>query len=241
MKQIGIILNLCLGLLSVSAIAEVIKLSRNGICHGESSAYYSKTKTFKPFLSMDECLASGGRLLKEASKPNIELKAPSYQSPSKYKREYFKHWSDDDGDCVNIRHELLMRQSTSTIDTGKNKCTVERGRWNEPYTGKIFYNAKDLDIDHIVPLYWAWQHGADQWSSEQRQRFANDDANLLAVKSSVNREKGALGPTDWLPPNSQFHCQYLSRWKRIILKYELKLSEIEQQHIDRLHSEKCQK
>ena len=241
MKLVGIVLIFCFGLLSGSAIAEVIKLSRSGVCHGDSSPYYSKTKSFKPFLSMDECLAAGGRLPKGVSQSDIEPKALSYQPSRKYKREYFEHWSDDDGDCINKRHELLMKQSTSTIDTGKNKCTVERGRWNDPYTGKVFYNARKMDIDHIVPLYWAWQHGADLWSSEKRKLFANDDANLLAVQASVNREKGALGPTDWLPPDSQYHCQYLTRWKRIILTYELKLSELEQQHIDRLHSEKCKK
>lgn len=40
----------------------VIKKSRSGICHGPSSAWYSRTKRFISFLSMDDCLSSGGRL-----------------------------------------------------------------------------------------------------------------------------------------------------------------------------------
>jgi hypothetical protein len=32
------------------------------------------------------------------------------------------------------------------------------------------------------PLAWVLGHGAYQWTPEQRQRFANDPANLLAVR-----------------------------------------------------------
>ncbi|WP_422473669.1 HNH endonuclease family protein [Endozoicomonas sp. ALB032] len=241
MKFIGTTLLLYTALLSEIAVASVVKLSRGGICHGEASPHYDRTKNFQPFLSMDECLAAGGQLPKGQSHFNQKQKTSNYQPSREYRREYFDHWSDDDRDCINTRHELLLEQSTSTIDTGKNKCTVERGRWNDPYTGKIFYNARDLDVDHVIPLYWAWQHGADQWSTERRKQFANDEVNLLAVQGSVNREKGAKGPLEWLPPDNRYHCQYLSRWKRIILKYGLKLSAAEQQRIQWLHSEKCQK
>lgn len=37
------------------------KKSRTGICHDQSSTYYYKTKIYKTFNSIDECLKSGGR------------------------------------------------------------------------------------------------------------------------------------------------------------------------------------
>jgi hypothetical protein len=42
----------------------VVKKSRTGICHAPGSTYYSRTKNFTPFKTLDECLKSGGRLPK---------------------------------------------------------------------------------------------------------------------------------------------------------------------------------
>lgn len=39
----------------------IIKLSRNGICHPPTGAFYYKTKYFKPYKSMSACIAAGGR------------------------------------------------------------------------------------------------------------------------------------------------------------------------------------
>jgi len=44
---------------------DIIKKSNSGICHDKKSQYYSKTKNFKPFKTMKECLDSGGRLPKK--------------------------------------------------------------------------------------------------------------------------------------------------------------------------------
>jgi hypothetical protein len=42
----------------------VVKKSKSGICHAPGSTYYSRTKNFTPFKTLDECLKSGGRLPK---------------------------------------------------------------------------------------------------------------------------------------------------------------------------------
>ena len=44
---------------------DVIKKSNSGLCHDKKSQYYSKTKNFKSFKTMKECLDSGGRLPKK--------------------------------------------------------------------------------------------------------------------------------------------------------------------------------
>ena len=41
-----------------------VKKSKTGICHAPGSTYYSRTKNFTPFKTLDECLKSGGRLPK---------------------------------------------------------------------------------------------------------------------------------------------------------------------------------
>lgn len=42
--------------------AGVVKKSTNDICHTPGTKYYDKTKNFTPYNTVDECLASGGRL-----------------------------------------------------------------------------------------------------------------------------------------------------------------------------------
>ncbi|WP_422449829.1 MULTISPECIES: HNH endonuclease family protein [unclassified Endozoicomonas] len=140
---------------------------------------------------------------------------------------------------MNTRHELLMKQSTSAIDTAGNQCAVYRGRWLDPYTGKTFYEARQVDIDHLVPLRWAWDRGADQWSKAKRVQFANDEVNLFAVQASVNRQKGASGALEWLPPSKSFHCQYVARFTRVVKSYGLVLSDYEQQKFRELEEQKC--
>ena len=41
-----------------------VKKSKAGICHAPGSSYYSRTKNFTPYKTLDECLKSGGRLPK---------------------------------------------------------------------------------------------------------------------------------------------------------------------------------
>ena len=79
-----------------------------------------------------------------------------------------------------------------------------------------------MDIDHVVPLHWAWTHGADVWTRERREAFANDPANLLPVESALNRQKGDKGPKDWLPPAGQ--CAYIARFQRVVRTYGMVLS-----------------
>ena len=42
---------------------------------------------------------------------------------------------------------------------------VVSGKWIGLYTGKIFDQASDIDIDHIIPLREAHISGALVWSS----------------------------------------------------------------------------
>lgn len=230
-------------LVSQSHADSIVKLSKSGICHSKESPYYERVKNFTPYSNIEKCLAEGGRL------PNVQRgkevrsstpKAGQAVSVGGYDRSLFEHWIDADGDCMNTRNELLVKLSTSTLTyKNDNKCSVARGRWIDPYTGKIFFTSKDLDVDHLVPLKWAWEHGASEWTHDERRKFANDEANLFAVDSSVNREKGALGPLDWLPPSKEFHCQYVSRFTRIVKQYRLKMSSTEEGRMSVLLNKAC--
>ena len=140
-----------------------------------------------------------------------------------YKRSAFSHWADFDLDCQTSRAETLIRYNMGVLrfKTDK-KCLVTQGVWLCPYTGKVFYIAKKLDIDHVIPLKWAWEHGASEWSKEKRKQFANDPENLLAVELGANRRKSAQGPDTWQPSLVSFRAGYLVKWEYLKNKYGLK-------------------
>nr|WP_274382401.1 HNH endonuclease family protein [Rhodovulum sulfidophilum] len=110
-------------------------------------------------------------------------------------------------------------------------CSVRHGRWFASYTGQVVTNAGDLDIDHIVPLRYAWGHGAARWSAQKRARFARDPVNLLPVSASANCSKGARGPLEWLPPDQGLRCQYVRRFRRIAASYGLVHSAAEEREL----------
>jgi len=139
-----------------------------------------------------------------------------------YDRNEYGRWKDVDGDCQNTRHEVLIGSSAESVQfKTEKKCLVVSGKWIGLYTGKIFSNARKLDIDHVVPLKEAHISGASAWTKEKKRQFANDEENLLAVSRSANRSKGAKDPAKWMPKNEAFHCEYIKKWVAVKEKYIL--------------------
>ncbi|MFT6909504.1 MAG: hypothetical protein ACJAS1_006225 [Oleiphilaceae bacterium] len=85
-----------------------------------------------------------------------------------------------------------------------------------------------------MPLKFAHGHGADNWSRERKAMFANDLDNLILAKASLNRQKGAKGLTEWLPPNHKYRCEYIARFNAVMVKYELSYIPSEQRIIKRM-------
>lgn len=219
-------------LISLPSYAAVVKLSKSGICHTTDSPWYQRTKQYSSFSDLQSCLDAGGRLPKGVSSSESS-KTPQFASHdvthSGYSRAKFgQGWADTDGDCQDSRAEALIE--TSTIPARTSGCRVLSGRWISPYSGEVILNASVIDLDHVVALKWAWDHGAHRWSTQRREAFANDPVNLQPVEAALNRAKGAKGPDDWLPPKGQ--CQYVARFKRITMKYALDLTTAEQAWID---------
>jgi|SRR5690554_3162418 len=75
-------------LLLAISYADVVKKSSSGICHGQQSPHYDRTKNFKAFDSLDKCLKSGGRL-------PANYKKSEASSNSSYSRNAFQHWIDE--------------------------------------------------------------------------------------------------------------------------------------------------
>ena len=146
-----------------------------------------------------------------------------YAYAESYHRDAFIHWSDVDHDGYDARQQALKMQSVGPVKCVKTShgFVVVSGKWICPYTGKIFTNPHDVDLDHVVSLSWAWKHGADSWKPSIRTEFANDQENLLVVDATENRRKGDKGPDEWLPSRKGYRTEYHEKWTRIIKKYEL--------------------
>ena len=153
---------------------------------------------------------------------------PSYQA---YKRTMYKHWIDEDGDCQNTRNEVLIRDSIEPVKyKTSNECVVVSGTWKDPYTGTVFHDPKQLDVDHMVPLKNAHESGGWAWDSENKKSYANYLANswhLIAVSASENRKKGDKGPDKYLSPQVEYHCTYVKNWVKIKEEWGLEMTESE--------------
>lgn len=134
--------------------------------------------------------------------------------------------------------ETLITYSLSPVrfKTKKN-CMVVSGKWISLFSGKTIYTASAIDIDHIVPLKWAWDHGAMYWTKNKRVRFANAPENLLSVEARLNRQKGAKGINEWLPPANQ--CQYIARFIRISKTYSLELDSNDKVSHEKIRQQYC--
>lgn len=156
-----------------------------------------------------------------------------------YDRDNWYHWNKNVSGCKNLRHALLEITSLEPVTYHSEKqCRVINGKWYGPYTNTFFYNSSQLDIDHVVPLSWAASHGAINWSKKMKRQFANDIDNLIPVSRSENRKKGALGFDDYLPPNKDFHCDYIEKFENIVSSYKLIYKEDEAATLLRL-SDSC--
>lgn len=156
-----------------------------------------------------------------------------------YKRTLYKHWIDEDGDCQNTRAEVLIRDDDDGVVEfkGQDQCEVIGGTWFDPYTGQTFRVAKELDVDHVVPLKNAHESGAWAWSEERRKEYANYlkyNKHLLAVKASENRKKGDKGPDRYMPPRKAFHCEYVQVWVKIKEDWELEMTEAEGETVQKI-------
>lgn len=152
-----------------------------------------------------------------------------------YRRAAFgDSWTDDNTapggrNGCDTRNDILDRDLIDKTYVSIKRCpnAVATGTLHDPYTNAVVAFVRGaqtgaaVQIEHIVPLAYAWDMGARHWTDEVRIRFANDPANLLAVSGQVNQDKGDQEPASWMPPNAAFHCQYAMQFIAVLRGYAL--------------------
>jgi hypothetical protein len=152
-----------------------------------------------------------------------------------YRRDAFgESWTDDNDapgghNGCDTRNDILERDLVEKTYVSIKRCpnAVATGTLHDPYTNATIALVRGektgaaVQIEHIVPLAYAWDMGARNWTDQMRIRFANDPANLLAVEGQVNQDKGDQEPALWMPPNAAFHCQYAMQFIAVLRGYAL--------------------
>lgn len=148
----------------------------------------------------------------------------------KYQRDAFgPAWADVDGNGCDTRNDILARDLTDVTYKAGDDCVVASGTLHDPYTGKVIEfkrgrgTSKAVQIDHVVALSDAWNDGADAWSDAKREQFANDPDNLLAVDGPANNAKRDKDPSQWLPSNTSYQCDYTKHYIEVATRYELNI------------------
>ena len=177
------------------------------------AAIQTPTFTASPTSTPDLLASATGSTLDQLVVREVPAGIPEYS------RSQWADWIDEDGDCQNTRHEVLIDESLEPVAFKSSAgCQVASARWVAPYTGTVVVDASALDIDHMVPLKNAHLSGGWAWSPDRKAAFANDLSDpdhLIAVTASANRSKGARGPEEWRPPDSSYWCEYATDWVRI--------------------------
>lgn len=165
------------------------------------------------------------------------------EHPEGYDRERFGHAADADGDGCNTRAKVLVEEAaTAHVGTADGRCEAVSGEWTSRYDGAEVTDPNALEVDHVVALKEAHDSGAWAWDEERLRAFANDlvdPRTLRAVTGDVNREKGDADPTNWLPSNPAFVCEYLADWVAIKVRWGLSMDESEHGRIRNLLTDRC--
>ncbi|MEV0591813.1 HNH endonuclease family protein [Nonomuraea cavernae] len=150
-----------------------------------------------------------------------QLKVARPLSIRGYSRKRFQpRWAQYKGAC-DVREAVLVRDGRRVRRNAA--CHPVKGLWYSPYDGKWLRSEKHVDVDHVVPLAYAWRSGAKRWSQAKRRAFANDltRPELLTVSHSANIAKGGQGPQSWRPQRRAHWCRYATSWISVKHHYRL--------------------
>lgn len=168
--------------------------------------------------------------------PRLDTEPPGAMAG--YERDEFGYdWLDLDSDGCNSREEILARDMRSEVRP--DGCNVETGVLTDPYTATRIEFVEDRDpmavqIDHVIPLGYAWRMGASTWSDDKRERLANDPLNLIATDGSVNASKSDQGAAQWRPPQQTAWCLYSVRYVRVAAAYDLPVTAADVSALDEM-------
>lgn len=158
---------------------------------------------------------------------HIEREFPYPDVPYNRKNQFGTWIQDTEGSCLNTRAKVLVRDSKTNVNYRPSGCSVQSGRWDDPYSGKQFTSADDIQIDHFVPLKNAYMTGGHEWNQNKRCLYANymgNEFHLLSVSGKENLRKSDNTPSQYMPKNFSYACVYLKQWLEVKVIWALRIT-----------------
>jgi hypothetical protein len=171
------------------------------------------------------------------------LEVRDHSIAMEYERAAFgQSWADVDRNGCDTRNDILNRDLDNRRWRDRTRgCVVIEGDLTSPYTGSAMHfvkqDADEVQIDHVVALGAAWGSGASAWDDARRTQFANDPLNLLAVDGDSNQSKGDADAASWLPPDTEYRCEFVARQIAVKAKWQLWVTSAERDAMSRVLAE----
>src|SRR5699024_2816943 len=162
------------------------------------------------------------------------------RSEDDYERDEFGGGWASVGDGCDTGDPVLHRDLGEITYENGSACEATDGTLHDPYTGTTIEGnlSEDVQIDHVVSLGDAWYSGAEDWSAQKREAFANDPANLVAVDASANMSKSDDSISEWFPdwdaPSETAECRYASQYVDMLATYDLSVTRDDYKLLKRL-------
>ena len=142
------------------------------------------------------------------------------------KQEWPMVWLYEEGSCQNTETRVLIKNAANLITwADPEACEIAAGAWQSWGRDAVL----PLHLIWVVPLVTpghAEQHGAENWSREQKIAFLNDQDNLIILDPVSTAERADYSPEFWTPLE-RFWCEYATRWQRVKQRYQLTIGEAE--------------
>jgi len=79
--------------------------------------------------------------------------------------------------------------------------------------------SENWEATQVVPIAFAKELGADQWSPSMQERFLNDPENQIRMSQPDSVLRDGRGLDEWLPSSGQ--CDYMGRFMAVMERYQL--------------------
>lgn len=143
-----------------------------------------------------------------------------------YSRDEFPTWSDQGEGCST--RETVLKRDGQDVQVDED-CYPTSGSWFSVYDEVTTSDPSEATIDHMVPLKNAWISGAQEWTLDEREAFANDleHTQLIIASQSSNSAKSDQDPSEWKPENTEYWCTYARAWIDVKYVYQLTITDAE--------------
>jgi len=103
------------------------------------------------------------------------------------------------------------------------------GKYYSVFDDKLYDDAGEVDVDHVVALAEAWDSGID---SDDMKTYGGDTTNLVLLTDSVNQSKGDKDAAEWQPTdNVAYYVDIYITTKR---RYNLSVDQVELEALQEL-------